>query len=109
VGTQLEHHVWNPHHGEPSDRKRLAHDTKGPGAEVSRSSMCDMSLTQPFQALIDIFKNTTEELYNIAAQYATSNEVVQLRLTPSNGKEASSAVTIQDDEEGGRKRCKQLL
>jgi hypothetical protein len=55
------------------------------------------------QATSDIFRYATEELCNIATQYATINEVDELRhapgsreATPSSDKEASFHVAIHD-------------
>jgi hypothetical protein len=66
------------------------------------ATKCDMSLAQPFHAPIDIFRNTTEELRSIAAQYAASNEASQLRPAPSNGRDAPFDVAIQDTGEGAK-------
>jgi hypothetical protein len=110
VVAQPERATRNLHHGEPSYRRRLSCDRKGPAVETPRSSPYDVPLTQPFQEPADIFKNTTEEMHNVTAQYAASNESAQHRPVPSNSREASSNVAIQDAGEGatgGMKRNKQ--
>jgi hypothetical protein len=88
VVAQPERATRNLHHGEPSYRRRLSFDRKGPAVETPRSSAYDVSLTQPFQEPTDIFKNTTEELHNVTTQYAASNESAQHRPVPSNSWEA---------------------
>jgi hypothetical protein len=61
---------------------------------VPRSGVHNVPLILPFQAPTDTVRNTTEELCNVAAQYATSNKAAQLCLTPSDSGEASSDVAI---------------
>jgi hypothetical protein len=66
VGTQPERHAQNPHHGEPSGRRKHDHNLKAPGAESPRSGAHDVLLILPFQASTHTIRNTTEELRNIA-------------------------------------------
>jgi hypothetical protein len=103
VGTQPKQRARNPHHGEPSGRRRHGRDPKGTRAEAPRSRSRDVPLMLPFHTPVDNIGNTTKELCSVATQYSASNEAAQLRL-------ASANVAIQDDREGtqgGTKRCKQ--
>jgi hypothetical protein len=92
VGPQLEHRLRIILHGEPSGRKRHDHDPKGRCVETPRSDVHDVPLILPFQALVDTFRNTTEELGNITTQYATSNKAAQLHRALTNSREAMSHV-----------------
>jgi hypothetical protein len=85
---------------------------KGTGCTVY-----DTWLTLPFRPPNNIFRSATEELCNVAAQYATSDEMTEVcptpgsrEATPSSCKETLSDVTVHDAKEGtkdGKKRCKQ--
>jgi hypothetical protein len=64
----------------------------------------------------DIFRYTTEELYSVTTQYATSSKAAKfclphgsMQVTPSNDREALSDVAVQSASEGTKRWRKQRL
>jgi hypothetical protein len=92
--------VRDPHHGEPSGRRKTSRDPMGPVAEEPRSGARDVPLLRAFQTSTDTVKDTTKELCSIVAQRAVSNKAAQLHPAPSSSREDSPDVIIQDAEEG---------
>jgi hypothetical protein len=62
MGAQPECRAWNPRFSERSNRRRHCHDPKGLVMGVSRRGMCDVQLTPPFWAPIDILRCATKEM-----------------------------------------------
>jgi hypothetical protein len=105
--------MWNSRQGKHCDKRGHRRDPKGSGVLAFGCGVHDAQQPPPFQTPNDIFRYTTKELCSVAAQYATSNEVVKLHAAPgsrevtlSSGKEASSNVAVQDAK-GEKKRRKQ--
>jgi hypothetical protein len=92
--------VRDPHHGEPSGRRKTSRDPRGPVGEEPRSGARDVPLLPAFQTSADTVKDTTEELCSIVTQRAVSNKAAQLDPAPSSSREDSPDVIIKDTKEG---------